>query len=325
MNLVNRNKENKLMANNRSDSKQKDTPNKKTNSKKYKNLSGTGMKDKEKTENKRGITIRINKDLIRDKDRLEKEYIQRKEEEEKMAMENAAEVKDNVKIDVQEKETIKQKSLDEKMQQTNTESTETKVNISGTEAFDTIEPNLKSMDSLVEKKDQASKDEQKSENSKENEKKDKRPSKIDLKDKSETFKKIIDIAILYEKVEADREKLKEKNKGLLELNKGLKEDKESLEGNLAAIELLCKKKQEEIDGLKAEVTHRNEVIDIVKADRTESAQEFKNALAASLKNFYVDFEELKLMDMSDDVGYAIVETLDNVFKILEKNGICIQK
>ena len=42
-------------------------------------------------------------------------------------------------------------------------------------------------------------------------------------------------------------------------------------------------------------------------------------------NVYVDFEELKSMDMSDDVGYAVVETIDSVFKILEKNGICIQK
>lgn len=313
------------MANNKSDSKPKDTPNKKTNSKEYKNSSGTEKKDKAKSEKKRGIEIRINKEVLRDKDRLEKEYFQRKEEEEKMTMENTAEVKDNVMTDTKEKEDIKQNSLDEKVQQINTESTIAKVNTSGTEASNTIEPNLKTMDSLVEKKQQESKDEQKSENSKENEKKDKRPSKIDLKDKSETFKKIIDIAILCEKVEEDRKKLKEKNKVLLETSKGLQEEKESLEGNLAAIELLCKKKQEEIDGLKAEVAHRNEVIDIVKADRTESAQEFKNALAASLKNVYVDFEELKSMEMSDDVGYAVVETLDSVFKILEKNGICIQK
>lgn len=30
------------------------------------------------------------------------------------------------------------------------------------------------------------------------------------------------------------------------------------------------------------------------------------------------------MEMSDDVGEAVVETLDNVFKTLEKNGICIK-
>lgn len=228
------------------------------------------------------------------------EHKLRKEEEEKLAMEKMVEIKNDVKSDTQEKEGKKQQSLDD----------------------------LKETGSLVEKEKPELKGEinqKKPESDKEDEKKEKRPTRIDLKEKSEIFKKIIDIAISYEKVEDDRKKLKEKNKTLLKLNKGLQEDKESLEENLVATELLCKEKQEEINGLKAEVAHRNEVIDIVKADRTESAQEFKNALAASLKNSYVDFEELKSMGMSDDVGYAIVETLDNVFKVLEKNGICIPK
>lgn len=285
------------MANNKLNSKQEGMQNNNLSS--NKNTSSNIKKDKVRAEKKRGKEICINKDVLRDKDRLEKEYIQRMEEEEKMVMENTAEEKDDVIIDLKEKEDTKQNPLDEKVQQTNTE--------------------IKEQDSKGEQK------EKQSESAKEEEKKEKRPSRIDLKDKSELFKKIINIAISCEKVEEERKKLKEKNKVLLETNKGLQEDKESLEANLAATELLCKKKQEEIDGLKAEVAHRNEVIDIVKADRTESAQEFKNALAASLKNVYVDFEELKSMDMSDDVGYAVVETIDSVFKILEKNGICIQK
>ena len=76
--------------------------------------------------------------------------------------------------------------------------------------------------------------------------------------------------------------------------------------------------------LKADVEHRNEVINIVKADKTESSQEFKNALGASLKTFFTDFTELKAMPMSEDVGYGMSETLDNVFRILEKNGITIK-
>lgn len=36
-----------------------------------------------------------------------------------------------------------------------------------------------------------------------------------------------------------------------------------------------------------------------------------------------DFKELKELEMSDDVGYAAIDTLENVFKILGKNGISI--
>lgn len=145
-----------------------------------------------------------------------------------------------------------------------------------------------------------------------------------MKDKSEQFKKIIDIALAYEKLDGEKNKLKEKNKVLCEANNELKEVNESLKGNLEATELLCKKKQEEIDELKSDVVHRNEVIDIVKADKSESEQEFKNALAASLKTYLQDYKELKALDMSDDVGYAIIETLEGVFKVLDKNGIHIQ-
>ncbi len=93
---------------------------------------------------------------------------------------------------------------------------------------------------------------------------------------------------------------------------------------LESAKQVCEEKQSEIDKLKADVEHRNEVIDIVKADKTESSQEFKNALGASLKAFHTDFVELKGMEMSNDVGYAISDTLENVFKVLEKNGIVIK-
>ena len=64
-------------------------------------------------------------------------------------------------------------------------------------------------------------------------------------------------------------------------------------------------------------------INIVKADKDESSQEFKNALAASLRICLQDFKELKDLEMSDAVGYAAIDTLENVFKILGKNGISI--
>lgn len=157
----------------------------------------------------------------------------------------------------------------------------------------------------------------------EEEKKEKRPSRIELKDKSDLFKSVIDIALACEHIEKERKKLKNRNKNLSDEIKDLKEQIESLKGKLDATELLAKKRQEEIDQLREDVDHRNEVIQIQKADKVESSQEFKNALAAALKTYMQDFAELKAMEMTDEIGYAMAETLDGVFKILSKNGINI--
>lgn len=154
-------------------------------------------------------------------------------------------------------------------------------------------------------------------------KKEKRPSFIEIKDKSDVFKKIIDIALAYEKLENEQKELKKRIKLQSDEIAELKEERDSFKRNLEATELLCQKKQLDIDNLRADIEHRNEVIDIVKADKVESSQEFKNALAASLRTFMQDFNELKGLDMNDDVGYAVIETLENVFKTLDKNGICI--
>lgn len=290
-----------------------------------------GKNYKAKNETDKIVSVRVNQDSLRNKDILEQEYNCNKEEEDKLAKAKEADQKADQKAEMEKINDVEmsKKELDvneEKIEQIKPNQKKDLDNSAKEEIKETQNPTSKPGDA-AEKEDDTLNNEVKpvKGSTKEKEKKEKRPSRIDLKDKSEQFKKIIDIAIAYEKVEEEKKKLKEKNKTLTDLNKELQEDKESLKGNLAAIELLCKKKQEEIDGLKSEVAQRNEVIGIVKADKTESAQEFKNALAASLRSFYVDFEELKSMDMSEDVGYAIVETLDNVFKALDKNGIHIQK
>lgn len=164
----------------------------------------------------------------------------------------------------------------------------------------------------------------------EEKKKDKRPSEIDLKDKSDGFKKIIDVALAYAKLEEDVKKLKNRVKsqketiaGLREEGDSLKEERDSLKGNLEAVETLCKKKQADIEKLQGSIAYCNEVIDIVKADKEESSREFKNALAAALRSYMKDLKELKEQDMSEDIGYGVLDTLEGVFKVLEKNGIMI--
>lgn len=154
-------------------------------------------------------------------------------------------------------------------------------------------------------------------------KKDKRPSTIELKDKSDMFKSIIDIALAYEKLEKERKKLKAKIKKQADEIKELKEERDSLKENLMVAELLCQKKEADIERLQADVEHRTEVIDIVKADKDESSLEFKNAIVAALRTYIQDFRELQKEDMCEDVGYAMIDTLEGVFKVLEKNGINI--
>lgn len=154
--------------------------------------------------------------------------------------------------------------------------------------------------------------------SSEDKKEKKQLSSVSLKDRSEEFIAIIEAALKFEKISRERNNLKSKNKEL-------SEDCKSLSKCLAEKEKENEKQAEEITRLKTDVEHRNEVIDIVKADKSESAQEYKNALAASLKTYYGDYMELKKMEMSADVGEAMSVTLEGVFGLLEKNGIAIGK
>ena len=160
---------------------------------------------------------------------------------------------------------------------------------------------------------------------------------ISLKDRSEEFITIIESALKYEEIFRERNSLKSKNKKLFEDCKKLSGDCKKLSGDykklsedykklskcLAEKEKENKKQADEITRLKTDVEHRNEVIDIVKADKSESSQEYKNALAASLRTYHGDYMELKKMEMSADVGEAMSVTLEGVFAMLEKNGIVI--
>ena len=168
-------------------------------------------------------------------------------------------------------------------------------------------------------------------------KKNAKPEVIELKGKSNQFKKIIDIALAFEKMEITLEKQRVYSEGLKKDYDDLQKTREDLEADLKKYQNLSKQKQAEIDQLNelleqknaeiehlnADVSQRDEVIDIVKADKNESSQEYKNSLAANLKSFHNDFVELKEMGMSEDIGLAMMDTLDEVFKVLEKNGIAI--
>ena len=165
--------------------------------------------------------------------------------------------------------------------------------------------------------------------------KDDEATTISLKDRSELFNRILDIALTCEKLESDnkklesskkrltaeRKKLKEENSELNDLCGKLKEERTALIQQLKEWETRYQSKLEKIDQLQAEIAQRNEVITIVKADKDESAMEYKNALAASIKTSYTDFVELKGLGTKDDIALALIDTLENVFKTLDSNGI----
>ena len=157
------------------------------------------------------------------------------------------------------------------------------------------------------------------------EKKSKRPSVIELKDKSDLFKQIIDVALAIEKTVEENKKLRAKNKELSEDRKKIQDEKVSLSEQLKDEKKTTSEQATEIQRLQQEVAQRDEVVDIVKADKNESAQEFKNALAAALRMYFVDYCDLKNEPMSEDVGLAFADTLEGIFKVLNKNGIEIQK
>ena len=161
---------------------------------------------------------------------------------------------------------------------------------------------------------------------------------ISLDNKSDQFKAIIEFALQFEKLEEEQTKLKRKIKKLNDKYRTLEEDHKKLSEDYKKLtetckELsvslneskgLCAERLKEINQLKSEVAHRNEVIDIVRADRTESAQEYKNSLGAALKTFYSDYIQLKELPMTAEIGAAMAQTLDQVFSKLNANGIVIE-
>ena len=160
---------------------------------------------------------------------------------------------------------------------------------------------------------------------------------ISLNNKSDQFKAIVEFALKFEKLEEEQKKLKnrvnkltEKCKTLeadckkkLEENKKLTDTCKDLNASLDKSEALCAKRLEEINKLHSEIEHRNEVINVQRADRTESAQEYKNSLVAALKPFHNDYIQMKAMPMDLNIGEGMIETLERVFETLGEKGIVL--
>lgn len=63
-----------------------------------------------------------------------------------------------------------------------------------------------------------------------------------------------------------------------------------------------------------------DVISVIHAHAEQSAIEYKNRLAANLKIYAEDFEELRTMP-TDEVGEALKDTIASMLNALAKAGI----
>lgn len=66
------------------------------------------------------------------------------------------------------------------------------------------------------------------------------------------------------------------------------------------------------------------VVKVVKADAEQATIEYKNRLAANLKIYAEDFEELRTMP-TDEIGEALKDTITSMLNVLTKAGIEILK
>jgi hypothetical protein len=111
------------------------------------------------------------------------------------------------------------------------------------------------------------------------------------------------------------------------------ESKEEINEELSETNLKLKRVTEElkityelkIKELEGELQKRDTVLNIFEADKKNSQQGQLNYIAAKLRAEYEDFKSILTDEMTTALGENLRLQLINIFKILEKNGIVIEK
>lgn len=80
-------------------------------------------------------------------------------------------------------------------------------------------------------------------------------------------------------------------------------------------------KENEIESLRGDLIGRDSMIEILKRDDSKQSDAFKNKLASSLKLDYQDFLECKDVEISDELGELFRAQIDNIFRLLKKEGV----
>ena len=73
--------------------------------------------------------------------------------------------------------------------------------------------------------------------------------------------------------------------------------------------------------LKAEIAEKDEFITVIRKNEKAEESEFLNRIAAKIRVEYRDFHDADGMEMDCDLGENFRLQLENVFAILEKNGM----
>jgi len=117
---------------------------------------------------------------------------------------------------------------------------------------------------------------------------------------------------------AELEQNKKAGEDLLKTNSRLYAESADLKSGLTEADKRIKVLEEE--------SHKqNAVLNIFEADKKNSQQGQLNAIASKLRTEYDDFTSIKSEEMSIGLGENLRQQMINIFKILEKNGIIIEK
>lgn len=76
--------------------------------------------------------------------------------------------------------------------------------------------------------------------------------------------------------------------------------------------------------LEQENNDLHKFIKIIESGANKEKDEFKNRLRSAIRVEYMDFKDVKDMEMSIDLGENFREQLKNIFRILNKHGIVLE-
>ncbi|MDD3052659.1 MAG: hypothetical protein PHR06_16185 [Candidatus Cloacimonetes bacterium] len=149
---------------------------------------------------------------------------------------------------------------------------------------------------------------------------------------------LIEIAQYVDSLEQDRDKIlnelrdvqseKKKFESLFEKYKTSNgELKKSEQEKSAEVEKLVQENQQlkkQIIDLQTKVEKIDSVLSIYSSDQENSESEKLNSIASKLKGEYKDFIESVGMEMTVDLGLNLRDQIEEIFKILMKNGIDVK-
>ncbi|RQD69395.1 MAG: hypothetical protein D5S00_07235 [Tindallia sp. MSAO_Bac2] len=134
-----------------------------------------------------------------------------------------------------------------------------------------------------------------------------------------------ELEIEADKLKSKVEKTIKENETLSLTGKNLQKRYFQLEEALRITEANLLEKNKIISNLQLQIEKQSKVISLYDEDKQNSLSEFINSLSSKLRAEYSDFKDAVELDMSIELGENIRQQLIEVFKILQKNGIALDR